>query len=151
MGLPLRLLLGILPKIQGGVLNIRCYGDCILGKNAKIILTCKRLCRWDILTHPAWLWARGGGHGGAYCAGGGSHATVGGRGQCRDAFNNTIYNAPCGEHSPYTVLHKTHLPLGSGGGGIQYPLLYKSVLCHWLRKAGFLHIIEGKRDKILLL
>ena len=112
---------------EGGSLSIRCYGDCILEKGAKIVLNAKGYSGGDRY-HPQGYgkyrllesrrFVSTGGHGGSYCAGGGSLTSQGSSGQCQDAFNSKKYHASSGTCHHACIAHKNDMRLGSGGGYI---------------------------------
>ena len=105
---------------SGGHLAIRCYGDCMLGKNAKISVSAKG---YTGSTSPLYH-GHGprGGASGTYCAAGGSNSTPGGSGQCRDAFSEaTAYHASSQAAAGQVILTRDSLMCGSGGGYLQYP------------------------------
>ena len=105
---------------SGGKLSIHCYGDCILGKNAKISVSAKG---YSGSTSPQYYgYGPRGGASGIYCAAGGSNSTAGGSGQCRDAFSEaTTYHASSQAAAGQVLLTRDSLMCGSGGGYVRYP------------------------------
>ena len=105
---------------NGGHLAIRCYGDCMLGKNAKVNVSAKG---YSGSTSPHYYgYGPRGGATGTYCAAGGSNSTAGGRGHCHDAFDKaTTYHASSPAAYGQVILTKDNLTCGSGGGYLGYP------------------------------
>ena len=111
-------------KVQpnGGHLSIRCYGDCMLGKNAQINVSAKG---YSGSTSPHYYgYGPRGGATGTYCAAGGSNSTAGGSGRFRDAFDEaTTYHANSLPAYGQVILTKDSIFCGSGGGYLGYPIV----------------------------
>ena len=128
----------------GGYLRIRCFGDCILEKDATITVSEKGYAGGSH-DHPTGH-GPGGGQTGFYCVAGGSHATQGGNGKCQDMSTGQCYSAESGAIYAPAILKKNNLSLGSGGGYIRYPVQYSLILLYWCRQYEKLPSIENDPD-----
>ena len=75
-----------------GVLRIHCLGDCIIEENGKVDVSGKGYLGGS--ADHTQGYGQGGGHGGNYCAAGGSYRTLGSAGQCKDAFSPSHWLVP---------------------------------------------------------